>query len=323
MTKPQDPYSIPSKRESYFARFKKVLFQFIKPWHHQTGTDVQLAQEVQRNADEILAQLRAIKDDLKHSVDGKLFTHVEDVVDPIAARIKSVTQRLGTEKEHVEEFDQWMNKKVRPLVEAFGSRTDDKKIIEAAVLKHAIEVCTKQIDTDLKVINDDIQHKVINLLINEDEHKILEFHVYEALKPVLLEWEQLKIPPKKLTLESLGKWKSGVDAKRTHYYHVAMEIIDSIVPETGESEEVHESLLQNFKEIEELEESIPQLIYEIEEGELINHNLVRLQKHFDELEHRVLQLELDLRLTPELFERLQLIKKGLSRVSTRLLNAKD
>lgn len=317
MVKPQH------SNNGFFYRFKKSLLEFLKLEKSPNEEDIDLAQEVQRNADEVLIQLRAIKNDLKHTVDGKLFTHVEDVVDPLAARIQSITKKLGTGKADIQEFDHWINKKVRPFVESFSAKTDDKKAIEKAILKHMIEVCTKQIDVDLKVVRDDQHHKLMSLNIEEEERLSLSLRVEEALAPIIQRWTELRIPPKRLSLENVNVWKKEVDQHRNQYYQTAMDLIDTLIPDFDQTEEMHESLLANFKKIEDLEISLPPLLHNLRDEEFISNNLARLTKKLGELVEEAHHLELDLQLTPELFKRLQKVKASLNYASNLLSHHQD
>lgn len=300
------------------------IIQKIKNWNlpqlkkKPPSYEIQLTQEVQRNAHEVLAELKAIKEDLRHSIDGKLFTYVEDVVDPIAAKIKTVTQNI----QHVEQanaFDQWINKKVKPLMELLSSSNlDDKSAISNAVMKHVVETNSKQIETDIRIIKCDQEHKLNGLGLDEGEKTIYLSKVEDALSGLIRQWRRLEEPPKNLTLERLRTWKSSVDNKRNDYHHMALEIIDRIIPESMEPEEVHEHLVRNFQQIEELEVEIPSLIEEISQEGLGLDNIFRFNKRLALLVEKARDLELDLRLTPELEERLKVVKKKLKFISKEL-----
>lgn len=307
--------------KSSFLQFIKATLRYLIekliPADKTQPIDIEVAQEVQRNAQEVLLQLKMIKEDLRHSVDRKLFIHVEDVVDPIAARIKAVSKRLNTKEEEVhahEEvhaFEQWMNKKVKPLVDLFANQSNDREAISKAVVQHVVEATAKQIDRDLKVVSDDKYHKISSLDVSVEVKKSLQNRVEKALFNLVKQWYELKEAPKNLNIEHLGVWKAEVDYHRNKFTHIAMEIIDSIIPENEENEETHEHLIENFKEIETLEDALPKLIEEIT---LEDHNGIdkqRLYKRLAELEHEARQLDLNLSLTPEIEERLLRVRQQL------------
>lgn len=312
MAKPQHPSN------SLFYKLKQSILKFLNMDHSSAEEEIELAHEVQRNADEILTQIRTIKNDLRRTVDGKLFTYVEDLVDPLAARIQGVTKKLGDGKDEIQKLDHWINKKVRPLVESFSSKNDDKRAIEKAILKHMVEMCTKQIDTDLKIIKDDQYHKLMHVNIEESERLSLSLRVEEALAPIIQRWVELRTPPKRLNLENVNTWKREVDQYRNQYYHTAMDLIDSLVPELDQTEEIHESLLENFKLMQELERDLPQLLRDINEEALRVNDHPRLTRRLDELITKAHYLESDLKLTAELHDRLELIKNSLNYASKKL-----
>jgi hypothetical protein len=277
--------------------------------------DSKLTEEVKNNAQNILSRLSIIKEDLRQNVDDKLFTHVEGVMDPISSRIRSISKHLSTETEQVKAFDFWINTKVKPLVDFFATRSGDREAIVNAVVEHIIESSSNQIETDLKVVKDDQMHKLGNLIVSDTEREAIEKRVEKALTPLILQWNELKKPPQDLTIERLNSWKTEVDSQRSKYYHIAMDIIDSIIPDSDQdnpsSEEMHEQLLINFKQMADLENAIPQIMERIAKGDLLDGEVEHLTERVSNLESEAHQLHQELRLTPELVDRLSVAEKKL------------
>lgn len=306
----------PSQRINIFFRFKEYIMRFIRSFENSKNIDLVLMEDVQNNAIEILFRLNDIKEDLRLNMDGKLFTYVEDVVDPLALKIKLISKRLSTEKQQIEDFDYWMKNMVTPQLDFLASKTDDREAIESAVVTFAVEHSSQKIETDLKVIREDHIHKIDNLAVPLDERKNLEMRMEQALAGLTQQWRELKKPPSDLTIEKLSAWKVEVDAKRTKYYHRAMDTIDRIIPDakSGINEKMHEHLLLNFQKIVELENEIPLLFQKIGRGELSKEDLNIVQKKLRDLDDIKHHLHLDLQLTPEMVDRLSLAENSLKTI---------
>lgn len=323
LSAPTPPLELPTA-PSRFERLKGMVLQLFS-LREQPKTDGQLAGRIralQDTAHAVLNQLMSIKKELSTLLDNQLITYVEAVVDPMirdVARLQKMTQSQASLEEQVQAYEKYAHwiEKAKPWVQLFTKHSTDVEAISDAVVQHGLHVVTNLIHRDHQVVDDYLLHQLGKLSLPNTAKEELKQRIAERLEGIFHQLDQLTIPPPNLSLSDLKQWQLRVNAARERLNEQALHIIDKevhrIQPEAANPVEIDESVVKNFEEMAELEEGAPQLLHEIEEeGGLDLSERLTLHKKLTRLENEALQLERELRLSPELLSRLQRVSKYLN-----------
>jgi hypothetical protein len=221
-------------------------------------------QDLHANADAILSQLQTIKEELKKDSSPEVFSHVEEVVDPIIREVSrlynsleqpnSVTQQAKT----FQRYSQWIEK-AKLWVQIY-SKADNKEAIIKGITHYIVEDFLEVIDRDVQVINDYQEHMLDALALDDDEKVELALHIEARLDPYLRGLNDLRTKPKDLSLHEIAVWKAQVDKRREKYFDATLHAIDKIINQTlpdSTGEEDHEHLLDVLSQIVYLEHEVP------------------------------------------------------------------
>lgn len=307
---------------SRFERFGRAIQKSLHFFQKKPHSDTQLSgriQELTKTSKEALSELVTIKAELSEHVDPCLFGHVEAVLDPLIkelTRIQKVVEQETNPTLQVQVFrrySQWIDKANAWI--HIKKHNHDKISIEGAVIQHILDEFYERIERDLQVINDYQQHMIDNLPLDDEERGRLWVDIETKLGPFIKSLLALKKAPANLPIERLSQWKLNVDQRREKYFDGALFMIDHLVeaysPDSDETDE-HNHLVEIFERMAELEEEAPKL-YQDAQGE----NKEGLSDQLDDLEDKCHQLNVDLRLTPELIDRLQAVSDLLQK--TRMM----
>jgi hypothetical protein len=185
----------------------------------------------------------------------------------------------------------------------------DSRVIIDAVIHHHFHGSNDLIDQDLQVIRDYEMNTLEMLPLNEEEALALKKQIEIELLPPLQTLISLKDKPLIENLDALFLWIDEVDRRRSQLFDKSLHIIDHMVqavsPESA-TEEGHEHLVEVLTQLAFLEEEIPQVIAEFQYREHLSVERRRLvETRRKALEEELHALNLNLRLTPDLCERLQ------------------
>lgn len=276
-------------------------------------------QQLHRAAGSVLEKLKEIKLLLKISLDSELFSYVETLMEPMTRDVAYI-QNLLTQKASVvhqakafKKYSNWMIK--AELWMDLEKKVHDTDAIIATIIRHATHEADEQIDQDLQVIKDYEEYLLDALPLNEQEAAELKKHLSRDVGLQLLGLENLKEKPALGSLQEMLEWKAEVDKKRSKFFERALQLIDEIIhaiSPSSSSEEEHDYLVEVLTQIAFLEEEIPELIAEINEGAASDpvRKKMTLSK-INSFEQEMHELNLDLRLTQELADRLQILMTKL------------
>lgn len=318
---------------SLFDRIKGMVFSVPKN-DEAIRTRAKLVEkmnELQNTADDVFNQLFSIRENLENmQFDHRLYNSITAVIDPLIkdmGRLRHAKDSNKHDAEVVDQYQHWINAKVKPWVKLLANQAHDQHAVIQAVVKFTIHASNDLIDRDLKVINEYLRHKLIDLQLTTEENFKLGHVMQEALVDPLQGLNALRAEPQELTLEELNTWKAEVDKERENYSNEALDAIDHVFEHISShaTEENGEDLVENFDEMIDLEERVPQLLEEISrfhEKELCLLEDQEILQEFRErlrvLEAEALRLEAHLELTPELHDRLQVMKLELSLARQKL-----
>lgn len=323
VTKSIYSFPIPLKKPVNFAKFLHWIQEvFVKWTRPKKKTQVKIEptsstriKKLEDLAHEVISQLQSAKEDLKHEVDSEVFHYVERVIDPMMKgvnRIQKITEIQDSEAEQnnvLEKYDQWISQAKQWV----GVLHEKQTKIKEAILQHFAQLSSERINRDLRVIEDYKNHRLAELILNENEKSELSSRIDKALDKFLNPLKEMrKYQPESLTFEQVDAQQEIVALKRETYSNQALYAVDSVIYEVKFTNEANllerENLLVNFREIENLEETLPNLLIEMKNGISNPIERHRLQKKLFSLEDEASELEDKIKLTPELTDRLDKIK---------------
>lgn len=317
------------QRLSIFNRFvDRIRYTFQKfqnkpPEFQLTGR----IQDLQKTASSVLKQLSEIKNELKAQLDQEIFSYVEEVVDPMIKEFSKLNKSIEQSGSVVHQaktyqrYSQWIEK--AKLWVQICSKANDKDAIIKAITRYTVEDFLVVIDRDIQVISDYQEH-MLDALAVEDEEKIdLAQRLEMRLEPYLKGLNDLRSKPKDLPLHEIAFWKAQVDKRREKYFDAALHAVDKVIndtiPDTSGHEE-HEHLVDVLSQIIYLERVAPKLYDEIYTSNNPKQQQIDiLESRLITLEQEVHQLNLDLRLTPDLIDRLQVVSEMLDLARKKLV----
>ncbi|MBS4170322.1 hypothetical protein [Neochlamydia sp. AcF95] len=318
------------KRLTILARFVdriRSTFQRFQSKPPQEHPLVGRIQDLQSKASAVLIQLQAIKNELYKEIDAEAFVYIEEVIDPLIKEVsrlhKSIEQPRSVlhQAKTYQRYNQWVEK--AKLWIQICSKTTDKEALFKAVIRYTIDEFLEVIDRDVQVITDYQEHMLEALSIDEEEKINLAQRLDVRLQSYLHALNALKIKPENLPLKEIAVWKAQVDKRREKYFDAALHAIDKIVNQSlpdlhgdEENEELKDVLIQ----IAYLEKHIPPWYDEINLAETLAFNQKAAFKSQLELwEQKIHRLNLDLRLTPELIERLKTLNEIIHYAQHKLM----
>jgi len=305
----------------FVDRIKTTLFQTSKK-------DLKgRVQELEKNADQVLRKLHTIKEELRSQIDGDVFTYVETLMEPMARDVKRIQKLMNDQASLADpakaykKYNDWIER--AKLWVELEAKVDDQVAVIKTIIQHTFTDSDCMIDQDLQVISDYESHILSDLPVSEEEKKSLQKSLQEKISSDLESLAHLKEKPTNLELRKVTQWKSDVDRNRSHYFNSALREIDAFVQNifpVQDSGEQHEHLVEIFLQIAKLEEEVPRLLFEIHHSDLEDAmQKKRLQMRLVPFQFEIHQLNLDLRLTPELFERLQDVQSKVQSIENLLL----
>lgn len=300
----------PSLLNRFVGRIRNTFFQ--QPQSKLAGR----VHELTQNTDEVLKRLDNIKEELRTQIDGDLYKYVESAIDPMSRdvkRIQKLMEKKGSPLHQAaafKKYNEWIEK--AKLWVGLESRIHDKKAVIEAIIKHTFAESDELIDHDLQVIREYEAQIVANLPISDEERNSITHLINLKLQPHIQALAHLKHKPPRIELGKVTHWRSEVDRKRNMHHDDALHDIDEVIQEvapTASNDSENEHILEVFEQVVTLEEDIPKFIKEYEvidpkDEDIKNLFQARLKTFLQEIH----QLSLDLRLTPQLYERLQVLQ---------------
>lgn len=323
--KAQLPFKIsehsPEERKSgLFGKIKELLPFFKKESRAEHKLAGRVHTELQHDAHMMIEQLKNLKENLKkelNSQDGaNLWNSFEAVVNPLLREYGEIEKKLMVKEDSLEKktstiksYNAWIEK--AKLWVTLSSKPNDREGIIKAVVLHTMHISDMFIDRDIKTLREYRMHEINSLDIESEELSHIAKKIDAELALHVNSLHSLKhSKPVDLKLEHLQEWKSNVDQLREKHYNDALHSIDNtisaLVPTLPEQEEEHEHLKEIFKLVAYLEEEVPVFLSEMEKLDLSDRDHVLImEEHGRYLEEEVHNLNKDLRLTPELADRVQ------------------
>lgn len=276
-------------------------------------------QDLYKTADLVLHELQEKMKALRGMFDAEVGDLIDKVSEPLYRDIERIKHALHHQSSAVQQaqtfkkYLQWIEKSRYWIRLASGNHSKEV-IIDTLMMQMVIEFL-ECIDRDLQIIQDYQKHRLENLSISSELKQELLEKLEKILYPYLQNLKRLKAAPKIFQLSDISPWKIKIDKRREKYFDGALHIIDKIIeefyPETA-TEEGHEHLVAVLSQVAYLEEEIQHLKSELSQQENwspLDSSI--FEARFLSLEEEIHHLNLDLRITPEVFDRLQVLIQDL------------
>lgn len=305
--------------KSLFSLLIERIKKTFQPTVHDEGKLSGRVQQLNQTSIMLLQRLRKIKEKIKQHADEQLFIYVSSLLDPLVRSITGIQRTLmqhGSVIMQAKAFKKYSNWVIKAeLWVGIESNLEDEESITRAMILHIKQEADELIDQDLQVIRDYEEHILDSLPLNDDEMNLLKNQIETELTEQVINLEKLKEKPEVFDLQTIFAWKDDVDRRRSKYFDRALHIIDEIIYKispTSSSEEVHDHLVEVLTQIVYLEEEIPSLVEGISEERLNDPIYIQITtSKIDSFEQELHELNLNLRLTPDLYDRLQLLSGKL------------
>lgn len=297
---------------------ERIRLTFVLFQNKPNSSEMQLAgriQDLRRTTDSVCAQLKYFQTQLKTHIDEELYSSLESVIEPMLRDIERISKAIlqsGTATQQAQayrRYTQWIDK-AKFWIQICSD--GEKEVILKAVCEHTIDQFFELIDRDLQVIEDYLEHMLDAQILYVEEKQSLLSKIEKKLEPYMKGLVALKEKPTACSLPELAEWKCKVDKRREKYFDGALHSIDKIIGQVNpelNSEETHEHLVEILTQIAYLEEQIPKLYDEILRSDSVdNFSYDVIFSALSSLDEEIHKLHLDLRLTPELVDRLRVLR---------------
>lgn len=316
----------PPPKKGLFSLLIRRIKKTFNPVKDEEGKLYGRVQQLHRTAGAVLLKLKNIRELLKVSIDEELFGYVSALMEPMTRDFACI-EKLLMEKGSViaqakafKKYSNWMLK--AELWLSLEKKIHNMDLIQEAIIKHIMHETDERIDQDLQVIRDYQDYILESLPLNDEEMRQLKKHVDKEVRYQLSNLEDLKDKPELDSFDSVLVWKDHVDKLRSKFFERALQVIDEMVgavSPTSSSEEEHEHLVEVLTQVVFLEEQIPALIADVEDVEIIDKEKKRfVLSQINSFEQELHELNLNLRLTPEVVERIQTLTENLEIVSKKI-----
>jgi hypothetical protein len=315
----------------------KRLLPFWRPEREASQRSLvgRIYAELQKDVHRMWLQLNELKSALREELnshdEGQLWISFEAVINPLLREYRLIERELnlpskGEEEHHskVKNANEWIDR--AKLWVALCSNSADRKSMIQAVVDHTLHILDRIIDRDLKTLVDYKEHELKLLGLSKEAFEAVNHRLDSDLAPYIDGLLIIKNEkPDNLQIASLVHWKAHVNEERNKLFDAALQMIDNVVnsvaPEIplGEEQEHLKELIHRIAYLENEAEILTTQIDISDLRDLVKRQM--LEASLDAFEEEVHQIHHDLRLTPELIDRIQLLFQELEGMRCRFKEA--
>lgn len=322
-----------TRRKSLFDLFKDFM-PFFGIGKEQKPLIGRIHNQLQKDANLTVMQLSSLKEELrqellKNTEDEPLWLSFEAVITPLLRQYTLIEKQLqeplepGEQSDTIRSVNDWIER-AKMWVTLCSKPTDRISMIEA-VVQNNLAFLDCRIDRDLKTVIDYKEHELLLLGLGEEALAIVRSRLDEDLARYiqgLLDLKKQK--PADLELQTLSKWRAQTNEARSELFNAALQAIDTVVnaaTPTRHAEE-QEHLKELIHRIAYLENETHVLVTQLDTRDLSQEVQRQMfESALNLFEDDAHLIHHDLRLTPDLIERIQLILQLLSFLRFKLKNA--
>lgn len=184
--------------------------------------------EKAREIDEILSDLRGIKEEFANHKDRELQAHVLAIINPMERHLNKVKNALADQGANLGAGEGWVLK-AKAWTQLKGKPLHRATIIEHVIF-HMREEVESSIKQDFRVIQVYLHHQMDAMRLTVEERKKLQDKLEEPLELLGNEIRNLMTIPAQVSLKALTSWKAEIDQKREKHQEAALELIDRHLP---------------------------------------------------------------------------------------------
>lgn len=317
-----------ARRKGVFNLIKGFLPFFGAAREEQRSLAGRIHAQLKQNAHAMLLQLQILKEDLRQQLnndgDEQLWQSFEAVLNPLLREYHLIERQLNNpseekQEQHVKCVNDWIDRaKIWVLI---CSKPANRESMVQAVIDNTHQLIDAILDRDLKTIHDYKEHELQLLGLGEEACAVVRNRLDRDLAPIIHGLLQVKGNKKRIIeLPKLMQWKMQADEERSLLFNTALQKIDSIVNEAmplAPLEEDQEHLKDLISRVTYLENESQLLLSQLDNvGEKSSQNI--FQASLALFEDEVHQVHHDLRLTPELIERVQCLITELAILRGRM-----
>lgn len=210
------------------SNLQKLVYGVLQLFSRQEKPITELhfveVMRLKETANQLLIDLKAIRDLLESTVDEELYFYIKAVITTMDQGITTIHEMVREREKHdiarqvkaYENYAHWITD-ARPWVHLLSNRVHEREtIIKCA----AIYISAERIERDIRSIK------------NYPSYYLAEKYrsqVDEALRILLKKLQGLKYLPDDLSVQEINSWKAEVDLCREEYYEEALKIIDNVI----------------------------------------------------------------------------------------------
>lgn len=277
-------------------------------------------QQIQPKIEEILEQFADLEckyqDEKSQNKDEGYLLFFQIVIKPLIREGNHLKNHIkkGTDTTQPRLYSRYVDWTERCYKWLNSYREKDREQLEKELIRHITLDTLSYVDKDIQVIRDYEKQQIDKIDFENPKKEELVTELGEILEPLFSKMRHLQVIPEESSLEDILKWQRTIEDGRQKLFEKALSAIDDTLHREiplSVSEEEHEHLIDVLQQIIELEQLIPSLNY-------LNHQnndpqeKKRLLDRVTAMQRETHDLSLDLRLSQDLFDRLQEIMKSLS-----------
>ncbi|MCE5318331.1 MAG: hypothetical protein LLG04_13355 [Parachlamydia sp.] len=279
--------------------------------------------QLRQDAHAMLLQLQTLKEDLRKQLDNhedeQLWLSFEAVLNPLLREYHLIERQLNNPSEEQQKHEHnikcvndWIDR--AKIWVSVCSKPANRESMIQAVIDNTHHLLDAILDRDLKMLQDYKEHELKLLGLGEEAYAVVRNHLDRDLSPYIHGLLQIKRDKKRIfELHKLMEWKLQADEERSHLFNAALQKIDSIVNKAmpfAPLEDDQEHLKDLINRVSYLENESQVLLAQLDNDE--KPVLDTFKASITLFEEEVLQVHHDLRLTPELIDRVQCIIQELA-----------
>lgn len=308
----------------YYQKIQSFFASEQPPAHSLQGR----IHEVEEECKELVEAISGLKDLSSKSFEPKLSGQLALVIDSLLKDLQRIQRESARSRDMAhhakagQKFQEWIDeaRKLLSMKKEFG---DPEKVLRY-VVTYNVDEFSKRIDRDLQLIDDYLNHALIESSsqaeeVEEGEESAVEVNrgeVVKSLEPVLHKLQGLKNAAGMETIEQLAAWKLTADHTRGIQFGEALHIVDCAFHRTefghvsaaflGENHAIEKRIGVLEEHVEQLKEVCEDVDTDFDDEENPYSNLA----HQLEMEAREINRDPDI--APKEREKIQSIIKSLN-----------
>ncbi|MEC7839474.1 MAG: hypothetical protein VX777_05505 [Chlamydiota bacterium] len=310
----------PEKSPSLVGGFLNRILKTFKRWRSPGSDLAGRAQKIVPKINVIIDELKTIDETCK--VENSIFSYY--IIHPLireGSRLKKniLSGAAPIRSQLVSHYILWIDRSYK-WIERYNK--DSKADLADAVIDHIVKETVSYIEKDISLVHEYQEQQLDNLDIGVDDIERMKGKIQVLLFPFLNKLEHLydAVPVNKESFE-VRVWRERIDEERQILFDECLSAIDDAIQvefPLRKSKEVHDHLVDILDKIIFIESSVPAVKRDAEIEAIAQDKKRHIRNKIFALHQQAYQLSLDIRLSQELFDRLQSIMQTLDEIAKKL-----